>query len=164
MAEAVVGAISGTAQGAAAGALLGGGGAAIGGVLSAGAGVADIAKTAAMQRENKSLKKDMHEYSLQNVQALPSGLAKTTGFKNNNKVFPFIERYSCTEEEREAFRNLIKYNGMTVNKIGTLKDYINTTDESFVKGQVIRIQINDDYHLATEINNTLSSGIYIKGE
>ena len=103
-------------------------------------------------------------YNLGNIQARPSGLARTSAFTNNNKIFPFVELYDSTEEEKEALRNKIKYNGMTVGVIGTLHDYIynaKVADETthYVKGQLIITDIDDDYHSYQAINNELNMGI-----
>lgn len=142
-------------------------GAAIGavtGAASLGAGIADLAISQKLYEENMAYRQDMFNYNLGNIQARPSGLARTSAFTNNNKIFPFVEFYDATEEEKEALRNKIKYNGMTVGVIGTLSNYIYNTqvaDETthYVKGQLIVTDIDDDYHSYQAINNELNMGI-----
>lgn len=165
-------AVSAFGAGAQAGGIAGAGfggvaGAAIGGITSAaslGAGVADLAISQKLYEENMAYRQDMFNYNLGNIQARPSGLARTSAFTNNNKIFPFVELYDSTEEEKEALRNKIKYNGMTVGVIGTLDNYIYNTqvaDEKthYVKGQLIVTDIDDDYHSYQAINNELNMGI-----
>ena len=146
----------GAAGGAAVGAVAGG--------LSLAAGIADINISKKLYDENMKYRRDMFGMSLENIQARPQGLARTSAFTNNNKVFPFVELYDCTDEEKEALRNKIKYNGMTVGVIGTLYNYIynaQVSDETthYVKGQLIMTDIDDDYHSYQALNNELEMGI-----
>ena len=113
--------------------------------------------------EQRSFKSDMFNYELGNVQAIPNALAKNTAFTFNNKLFPFIEFYSCTDVEKEAIKEKIKYNSMTVMKVGTIGQYMNYT-EQFIKGQVIRLpDVIDDAHIANEIYNEINKGVFIYG-
>lgn len=170
--QAVGMAVSAFGAGAQAGGIAGVGfggvaGAAIGGatsVASLGAGIADLGISKKLYEENMNYRQDMFNYNLGNIQARPSGLARTSAFTNNNKIFPFVELYDCTDEEKEALRNKIKYNGMTVGVIGTLSNYIynaRVADETthYVKGQLIITDIDDDYHSYQAINNELNMGI-----
>lgn len=113
--------------------------------------------------EQRSFKTDMFNYELGNVQAIPNALAKNTAFTFNNKLFPFIEFYSCTDVEKEALKEKIKYNSMTVMKVGTIGQYMNYT-EQFIKGQIIRLpDVIDDAHIANEIYNEINKGVFIYG-
>ena len=113
--------------------------------------------------EQRSFKSDMFNYELGNVQAIPNALAKNTAFTFNNKLFPFIEFYSCTDVEKEAIKEKIKYNSMTVMKVGTIGQYMNYT-EQFIKGQIIRLpDVIDDAHIANEIYNEINKGVFIYG-
>lgn len=146
----------GAAGGAIAGAAAGG--------LSLLAGIADVNISEKLYNENMSYRRDMFGMNLDNIKARPQGLARTSAFTNNNKVFPFVELYDCTDEEKEALRNKIKYNGMTVGVIGTLYNYIynaQVSDETthYVKGQLIMTDIDDDYHSYQALNNELDMGI-----
>ena len=121
------------------------------------------AQNALKHKEQRSFQRDMFNYSLGNVQAIPNALAKNTAFTFNNKLFPFIEFYSCTDVEKEAIKEKIKYNSMTVMKVGTIGQYMNYT-EQFIKGQVIRLpDVIDDAHIANEIYNEINKGVFIYG-
>lgn len=150
--------------GVSSGAMVGGGlGAAVGavtGLLSAGAGIADISISKQLYEEQMNYRQDMYNMNLENIQARPNGLAKTSAFTNNNKIYPFIEYYTATDVEKEALRNKIKYNGMTIGVIGKIMDYVGST-ETYVKGSLITADINDDYHTVQAINNELNMGIRI---
>ena len=165
------GAITGATIGSAAGpwgAAIGAvGGAVVGGVTS---GIAssvgakkDLEYLARQQREARSYMENMYTYQLGNIQALPNTLTKVSTFTENNKIFPFIEFYDCTNVEKEALRNKIQYNGMTVMRIGRIMDFIGETSK-YVQGQLIRLEgINEDSHVVAEIANEIKQGAYYYG-
>lgn len=141
-----------------------------GGILSAGGAIADIALTETLNTEALDYKHDMFEFQKQNIQAMPSSIAKTTAYTNNNKIFPILEYYTCTETEKEAVANKIAWNGMTVGVIDQVQNYINNSwsykfieDKGYIKGRVIRIDgIQDDFHLLTAISDEMFKGGYFK--
>ena len=166
-AQAIAAPIIGGAAGATAGAQVGGVyGAIAGGVAGAiGGGVTagiDYANTVKMMEENRSYAIDMYGYNLQNIQAVPTSLTKTSALTYNTRVWPFIEYYTCTEAERKALKDKIKYNGMTIMKVGQLSDYL-LGEDNFYKGQLIRLPeyVKIDGHMAFEIYNELNKGVYL---
>lgn len=108
----------------------------------------------------------MFGYQLGNIQAMPNSLAKTTAMTNNNRIFPFVELYTSTEEEKQLLRNKIRYDGMTVMAIDQLSNYIHSPfDKTFVRGQLVRMDdINDDFHVVDAIYQETIKGFYIQGE
>lgn len=162
-------AISGGASGAMIGSIGGpigaGIGAAVGGITSAavsGAGLlADLKYAGALQNEALDYAKDMFGYQLQNIKALPYTIGRVGAFNINNKLFPFLEYYTCSDEEKEALRNKLKYNGMTVMTIGTISDY-QQSEPTYIAASLIRIEsIADDYHTAASIASEIHKGVYI---
>ena len=137
-------------------------GAAAGAGLSAFGGAMDYNISKELYNEQMDYRQDMYNMNLENIQARPNGLAKTSAFTNNNKIYPFIEYYTATDVEKEALRNKIKYNGMTIGVIGKIMDYVGST-ETYVKGSLITSDISDDYHTVQAINNELNMGIRIGG-
>lgn len=127
------------------------------------------------QREAINYAKDQFGYQLGNIQALPNSITKVSAFVITNKIFPFLEYYTCTEQEKTAFAYKIAYNGMTVMRIGKLVDYIQNTwqyvkpngetitDKGYIKAQVIRIDdfIGDDHELS-ELATELNKGIFLE--
>ena len=158
----LVGAFTGTVQGAVAGGIVGGpGGAALGGTSSAIGGVADIVINQQLRNEALDYTKDQFGYQLGNVKALPDSISKTTAFTFNNKIFPIMEYYTCTDVEKQALRDKIKYNGMTIMVIGKIADYIQS-DISYIKGRIIRIEdLNEDFHMLTAISDEIFKGVFI---
>ena len=158
--------ITGAASGAAAGAQFGGIQGAVGaGIAGAIGGIAtsalDYKNTIKMMEENRQYSIDMYGYNLQNIQAVPTSLTKTSALTYNTRVWPFIEYYTCTDAERNALKDKIKYNGMTVMKIGQLNNYL-LGEDNFYKGRLIRLpEVRVDGHMAFEIYNELNKGVYL---
>ena len=155
----------GGASGAAAGAQMGGvNGMAIGTGIGAVGGLAtsalDLRNSLRMMEENKKFATDMYTYNLQNIQAVPTSLTKTSALTYNTRVWPFIEYYTCTDVERNALADKMKYNGMTIMKIAKLNEYL-LGEDKFYKGQLIRLNIKVDSHMAYEIYNELNKGVYL---
>lgn len=157
------GLISGVAGGIAGG---------IAGVASLGAGYADRAISDKLYQESVSFKKDMHEMQLENIKALPNSIAKSTAYNENNKIFPILEYYTCTEEEKDLVAKAIVNMGMTVNAVGKPIDYVYNTwsyngifSKGFFKATMLRLEgLPEDYHMLQAIAEELSLGIYFKGE
>ena len=166
LAQLITSPITGGAAGAAAGAQAGGvygavaGSAvgALGGGITAGI---DYANNIKMMEENRQYAIDMYSYNLQNIQAIPTSLTKTSALTYNTRVWPFIEYYTCTDAEKYALKDKIKYNGMTIMKVGKLNDYL-LGEDNFYKGKIIRLpDVKLDGHMAFEIYNELNKGVYL---
>ena len=165
LAGAAAGAVSAGASAAVFGAAVGGPTGAViggmaGGLASAVAGGVDVAmndKMRARQREDAQLN---FEYTLGNIKARPNTLTRVSAFNANNKVFPFIEVFDCTQTEKTVITNYLKWNGYTINTIGNLKDYISPNiNETRIKGHIVFSNIINDTHLYDEINRELGRGI-----
>ena len=156
--------VTGTAAGAVQGAMSGAGvaGAVVGGVASAAGGAIDIGMSEARYKESLSLKKDLFGYNLGNIRALPASLTKATSLNENFKFWPFLEEYECSDIEKEALELKLKYDGMTVMKIGKMSDYIAESEKTFIKGQIIRLEnLPEASDVAYEIYNEIKKGVYI---
>ena len=175
IANAIAGTVSGAATGATAGAAAGGIGALVGGIVgAAGAGITgamDVKYNDMLRKDALDLTKDQFGYQLGNIQAIPTSITKTSALTANNPLVPYVEYYTCSDKEKQALQNKIKYNGMTVMRIGTIQEFLQN-EPSYIKGRLIRIEyideegklqnsIDDDYHLINSIANELNQGVYI---
>ena len=172
--EAIWGMIAGTAQGGVAGGVSGsivggpigaGVGATVGAGASLAAGIADISNMKRLQAEQKSYATDMYNYNLGNIKATPNTLTKTSAFTILNKLIPFLEYYTCTDDEKQAFINKLSYNGMSIGVIGNVGTYINNTynNHKYIQGSIIHINIsNEEAHMRNTINDELMKGIRIR--
>lgn len=168
--SAASGALAAGVQGATSGGLAGGGvGAVIGGIFGAGAsiagGIRDMQLNDKIRQEVIDYTKDQFGYQLGNIKALPQSLSKVTAYNVDNKYFPFLEYYTCSSVEKQALKDKIKYNGMTIMAIGNMATYINSNtgpDPMYFKGQVIRIPSFDgDYHILNALAEEINKGVFI---
>lgn len=137
-------------------------GAGVGGLLSGLAGMKDISNLEKRQREERSFAIDSFNLSLGNVRALPNSITKTSALTYNNKLFPFVEVYACSEEEKEAYYLKLKYGGMTVSKIGKMASFASADNSNFFKARMIRLEtLGEDNHFLEAINEELMKGVYI---
>lgn len=163
VANIATGTLSGIAGGGMVGSMLGAGpaGAIVGGAMSLGTGIADYNINEALRTEALDYTKDQFAMQLDNIKALPDSLAKVGSYTANNKIFPLLEYYECTEPEKEAFRNKLKYNGMTVGIIDKIKNF-QQPEPSYIKGKLIRLEtLADDFHVVDTIANELNKGVFI---
>ena len=167
VASAIAGSFQGATSGAMFGAVSGGGtvGAIAGAVVGLGAsaigGAADVQNNEILRNEAMSNQRDQFGYQLKNIQALPQGLMKTSSLNNNNKLYPFLEHYTSTAEEKHALENKITYNGMTIMRVGTPSEFIQEESGTYIKGRLIRTTIKDDSHLISQVNAELNQGVYL---
>ena len=166
IANAIAGTIQGGTTGAMAGGMLGGvPGAVIGGVVgtagSLATGVVDVTMQEAIHNEALDYARDNFGYQLGNIKALPNTLNKVSSIVANSKLFPFVEYYTCTDEEKKAFDDKLKYNGMSIGRIGHILDFKHPDAQTYIKGQIIRLEGEFDTHTANEIANEFMKGWYI---
>lgn len=164
-AKEAVGALSGAVSGAAGGAMVAGtGGAIAGAVTGVVGGLADVLSGSAMRQEQLDYTKDMFGYNLQNIQALPNSIIKTNSFVVDSLIYPAFDIYTATDQEEAALKNKIKYNGMSVGRIGTFNEFKSaaTSDCRYVKCKIIRMDsLHEETSVANAIYSELNQGVFI---
>lgn len=129
--------------------------------INLGTGVASNIMSDRLRDEQLSLKKDLFNYNLQNIQALPQSVSKTAAFNINSKYVPFLEKYTCTEEEKNALRDKLRWQGMTVMRTGQIQDYV-WGDDTYIEAMPLRLTgLSEDTHTAQAIAQELNMGTYI---
>lgn len=126
-----------------------------------------------MQRElnNVALNKmeSDFKYQMDNIQSMPHTIKKLTNINGDTRVFPYIEIYSCSEEEEESFDLKMRYTGYTIMTTGYIWNYLQLGVETFVQADLIRLDLSRseetaDNHMAVEIAAELEKGIFITKE
>lgn len=169
--NAATGAVSGGMQGAQMGAAAGPWGAVAGAVIGAGASLAgaslDQYYNELARREAIGYTKDVHRLNLQSIEAQPDSLARTTAFNAINKVFPILEYFTCTDEEKNAVAKSISENSMRAGFVTTIAEiaqnrwvYGNLEDRGYIAGKLIRTSLAEDPHYLTALNAELLTGFY----
>lgn len=162
----IVGGATGATTGAMTGGMMGGGygavaGAVVGGVSSVAGGIVDYNMNEALRNEAMDYTKDLFGYQMDNIKALPDSLTKVNSFNPNNHLFPILEYYSATDEEKTALRRKILYNGMSIGRIDTLSKFKNPSEITYLKGQIIELNIDEDSHFVNDIANEIYKGVRI---
>ena len=134
----------------------------IGAAASLAGGIADLKLNDKLRAEARDMTKDQFTYSLGNIQALPYTLTKVSAHNNNNKLFPFLEKYSATDIEKQTLRDKLFYDGMTTMVIGKITDY-QQAEPSYIKGRLIRLLNSQtlDFHGLSELANEIYKGVII---
>ena len=182
----MVGALAGTVVGASSGAFaaglimpgMGGAGAVAGAGMSAAGGVADYFINEQLRNEQIDYTKDQFGYQLGNIQALPQTISKVSSLNNNNKLFPVLEYYTCTDEEKEALAQKLAWNGMTTMVIGKISKYYpsgwsykGVLSHGYFKCKLIRLEFeaeheeglhSEDFRVVNAIGEELYKGVYIE--
>ncbi len=164
----VTGSISSGISGAVGGALVGGPvGAVVGGVVGLGASAAGLGLDQYYDRKSQNLtlnySQDMYQLQLGNIKGQSPTLAKITALNNCYKWWPYIEQVECTEVEYTAIENKLKYNGMSINRIGTLQDFTKYGEEWYIKGKIIRLNL-ENYDIVNAISEEVNLGFFVEGE
>lgn len=108
----------------------------------------------------------MYGFNLGNIRAIPEGLSKISSFDVDNKIWPFIEEYGATIEEEEALRKKLKYDGMSIGRISTIREMElekpQPTTPMFIKGQLIRLldEAGSEVPMNTQIEEAIFDEIY----
>lgn len=151
-----------------AGNMMGGAGAGIGagigaGAISVAAGIADIQLNEKLRAEAMDFAKDQFGYQLQNIKAMPHSLTKVGAATEDYKIWPFVEYYTCGNIEKQALRDKLVWNGMTIGRIGQIQDFINTgAEKSFIQATPIQIEgPKISSAILDVIKAELQTGVYI---
>ena len=173
--KAVLGAAQGAASGMAIGSVGGPIGAAVGGIIGGASsllgGAADIGIGEAKFGEAMKYRKDIFNMQLDNIRALPNSIAKSTAFTYNNKIFPILEFYTCTDSEKQVVANLIANSSMKVGNIDNVSSYLANTwsygdikSRGFLSCQIIKLgNLSVDAHMQYTIFDEMEKGIYFGG-
>jgi hypothetical protein len=134
-------------------------GAAVGGIGSGiGYGI-DMNLMEKNLQEQRQFAIDKYKMQLGNIQALPYTLTKVGAFNINSKVFPFLEYYTCSEQEKQALKMKIQYEGMTIGVVDYLGNYMNN---GYIQADLIRNEaIIEDSHQLDDIYIELTKGVYM---
>ena len=126
----------------------------------------DLANLQKRQQETRSYAIDNYNLQLGNVRALPYSITKTSALTYNNKLFPFIEIYTCSEEEEWAYYLKLWWNGMTIGKIDYLPKYTSGNWANYFRGKLVALYGEEgsnavENRIIEAINDELMKGVFI---
>lgn len=136
------------------------------GAISLAGGIADQLVGEERYQQEKQIAIDQYNYQLGNIKALPDTLTNVSSYNVNNRYFPVVEYYTCSEAEVQAMMDQFLYQSYTVMAVGTASTTYSEkwswTDFNYFKGRIIRLpDLQDDNHMANEIYNEIYKGVYI---
>lgn len=162
-----VGVLGDTAKGASVGSAAGPWGAIAGAIIGGGSSIAgaviDTNTLAAVHKETRDFAIDRFNYTLGNIKAIPNTITKVGSWDISSKIWPFLEHYQASDEEIASFKEKIRLDGMTVMRIGKIRDYISEADGlRYIKAEMIRAEsIIGDSHIYMAVYEELRKGVYI---
>ena len=162
--------IMATAGATAAGAMKGGlAGAAVGFAAGAARSIGQAVVSEGKYQAERKAMIDTFSYELGNVRAAPDSLTKVSAYNVNNKYFPVLEKYTATEEEKEAARRYFELYNFKVGVVGTLAHFLDqgrTKTWEYVRGQVVLLPPtakSEDSHFLSEAYAEIEKGVFIYG-
>lgn len=174
----IMGAVGSTAGGAVAGGLKGGiPGAVAGAVVGLTTGTYKAIQGGILRRDAIDKAKADFNMSLQSIQARPDSLTKVSALDQDNKIWPYVEVYSATDEEKELFESRLCIEGMKAHKkttiyrqmVGVTVNYpyepegpgvVNQVYQ-FFSGTILKMENSTATpEMINEINNELATGVY----
>ncbi|MBP5446233.1 MAG: hypothetical protein J6Y28_08695 [Acholeplasmatales bacterium] len=178
LANAITGSITGALSGAMAGGIAGSaagpvgtavgaiGGAVIGGVTSAVGGVIDYQNNQKLRNDAIDKAKDLFNYQLDNIKALPRTIRNIGCFTADFTMVPVLEEYSASPDEIDTYDYKMNWYGMSIMRPGHLLEYTRNDGETFVQGYLLRLDTAStpeeaDNHLAEALSDEVSKGLYI---
>lgn len=160
----IANAATGTISGIIGGVMLGGvAGGVVGGVASAAAGGLDVYANKQIRADQKDAMLQQFDWQNQNIQALPNTVTKLTNFNDETPKVPYIEIYTCTDEEKNNFKKYLALRDYTINRYGKFVDYIKPNDgKTFLRGTLLRLEgVQDDTHYIAAIADEVKQGFYV---
>ena len=142
------------------------------GIISGVAGIADVAVNSYLRKENISKQKDLFNYQIDNIKAMPTTVNKGTPLDINYKMWPVVEEYSASDEEIEEFKEFIKYRSMTANIIDTLQNVYNYSlysdfmkfDYYYIEAMPISLDDIGSYEISNYLSNELNQGFFLRNQ
>ena len=170
--ESIAGAITGAVGAGAVGAISSATMGIIGGAGSAVAGIADVVLGELRHAEQKQYARDMHTLQLDNVQAMPKTISRTTAYTIDNRYYPVLAYYTCSQRELAAVENYFIENSFRIDSIDKPAQYMlyqynmngaaGLQCRGYLSGQIIKINTDKDTHYINELNSEFVKGVYMR--
>lgn len=158
----IASAATGVFSAAVGGGMVGGvAGGVVSGLASAAAGGLDIYANEQIRADTKDATIKQFNWQNENIQALPYGVSKSTNFNAEQPKVPYMEIYTCTDEEKTNFQQYLALRDYTINRYGKFTDYVKPSGRTFIRGTIIRLSgIYDDTHYLASIADEVKQGFY----
>lgn len=115
-------------------------------------------------RQNEAIKDAhfTHEMQLANIQAQPQTITQIGAFNINNKLFPVLEIYDATDEEKENIRQYITYRSMNIGRTTTIRECLSNNERTWIEASLVNtVSFLGDAHELATLKSELQRGVYI---
>lgn len=113
-----------------------------------------------LRAEAIDYKKDIWYLSNMAIEARPTTIASNSEYTHINNSKAYIEVYDCSEVERDYLRKYLKYNGMKIDQIGLLKNYL-IEDGDYIEATPLFLEGLMPV-ISNAIHAELSAGMYVQ--
>lgn len=155
--NAVTGTLTAGIKGATSGAIASGGNPIAAGV----SGAVSMVTSAIESAVNIDEMKKTFKWSCDNMQSKPQSLSKVATFTPSNAIYPVLTLYYNDNIINGEFEKYLKFNGMTINKIGKPKEYIKKSKGyNYLSATIIKLdEFKGTAEELQEIKKELSIGL-----
>lgn len=113
-----------------------------------------------LRAEAIDYKKDIWYLTNQAIEARPSTIAANTEYSHINNEKAYIEVYDCSDIEKRYIEKYLQYNGMKIDQIGLLKNYL-IGDNCYIEATPLFLEGLMPV-ISNAINAELSAGMYVQ--
>ena len=113
-----------------------------------------------LRAEAIDYKKDIWYLTNQAIEARPSTIAANTEYSHINNSKAYIEVYDCSEVEKDYLRKYLQYNGMKIDQIGLMRNYL-IGDNCYIEATPLFLEGLMPV-ISNAINAELSAGMYVQ--
>lgn len=113
-----------------------------------------------LRAEAIDYKKDIWYLSNMAIEARPTTIASNSEYTHINNSKAYIEVYDCSDIERDYLTKYLQYNGMKIDQIGLLKNYL-IEDGDYIEATPLFLEGLMPV-ISNAINAELSAGMYVQ--
>lgn len=160
---ALAGKKSGIPYGAAIGAVVGGSTALASGIINQVYDRENAGTESFIRSLNRQNTIDQYQYQIANIKARGDTITKISAFNPNNKIYPTLEAYECTYQEKTQLAESIKWSGLSLEMIGTPSQFSSVAG-CFISATPLRMEhqyLSNQFYSA--ITQELEVGVYLYG-
>lgn len=158
----------GKGYGAIAGAVIGGSTALANGIINQVYNQENAGTESFIRSLNRQNAIAQYQYQIANIKARGDTITKISTFNPNNKIYPVLESYECTYQEKSQLAESIKWSGLSLEMIGTPSQFVATAG-CFISATPLRLDSPTLYTgmniptITNAITQELEAGVYLYG-
>lgn len=135
----------------------------LGAIGTAAGGLQDDYLARQRYEKERAITVETQRLNVGNITSQSSSISNVGSFTNVSKLFPTLEKYSCTSEETTVFENYLTWNGWNIGVYDNISNWTGgNNNQKYIKGSMLRnTTLYDDTHMFNTINKELQEGVYM---